>query len=102
MAWCDTEGCPVAYFDSLERFVEVSRATGVHWPKEFTGPLCACHGLTCDDVDADLADGEPTRVRAVILGAGAPGAQCAIRAADGRSCVARLQRYYVRRKAAGG
>jgi hypothetical protein len=102
VAWCDTESCPVAYFDSLERFVEVSRATGVHWPKELTGPLCACHGLTCDDVDADLADGEPTRVRAVILRAGAPGAQCAIRAADGRSCVARVQRYYVRRKAAGG
>ena len=102
VAWCDTESCPVAYFDALERSVDVSRATGIHWPKEPTGALCNCHGLTCEDVDADLAEGEPTRVRAVVLKAGAPGARCATVAADGRSCVARVQRYYVRRKAAGG
>lgn len=101
-AWCDTETCPVGYFDALERVVEVSRARGVHWPKDPTGALCACHGLTVEDVDADLAEGVPTRVRAVVTRASAPGADCAARAADGRSCVARVQRYYVRRMNAGG
>ena len=101
-AWCDTESCPVGYFDSLERTVGVSRVGGVHWPKDPTGPLCACHGLTVEDVDADLAEGVPTRVRAVVIRAGAPSAQCVLRAADGRPCVGRVQRYYVRRKNAGG
>jgi len=102
VAWCDTESCPVAYFDSLERSVEVGQVSGIHWPKDPTGPLCACHGLTCEDIDADLAEGEPTRTRAVVLKAGESGAECVLRSADGRSCVARVQRYYVRRKAAGG
>ena len=32
VAWCDTESCPVAYFDSLERSVEVGQVSGIHWP----------------------------------------------------------------------
>lgn len=101
-AWCDTDNCPVAYFDALERSVPVARARGVHWPKDPAGALCACHGLTCDDVDSDLDEGEPTRVRRVIEAAAAPDARCAARSADGRSCVARVQRFWVRRKAARG
>ncbi|RLS36187.1 MAG: hypothetical protein DWH79_00230 [Planctomycetota bacterium] len=101
-AWCDSENCPVAYFDGLERIVEVSRATGIHWPKDPTGVLCNCHGLTCEDVDADLAEGEPTRVREVVRRAAEPGAKCILKSADGRSCVARVQRFYLRRRAAAG
>jgi hypothetical protein len=102
VAWCDTERCPVAYFDSLERTIAVERATGIHWPKCPTGVLCQCHGLTCEDVDADLAEGEPRRVREIVRRAGEPGAECALRSADGRSCVARVQRIYVRRRSGGG
>jgi len=101
-AWCDTDNCPVAYFDGLERVVPVERARGVHWPKDPTGPLCACHGLGCDDVDADLSEGEPTRVRRVLEAAALPDAACFLRSADGRGCVARVQRFWVRRKAARG
>lgn len=102
VAWCDTERCQVAYFDSLERTIAVERATGVHWPKDPSGVLCQCHGLSCEDVDADLAEGEPRRVRETVRRAGQPGAECALRSADGRSCVARVQRLYVRRRSGGG
>ena len=101
VAWCDTETCPVAYFDSLERSIDVGRASGIHWPKDPAGVLCACHGLTCEDVDADLAEGEPKRVRGIVRRAGEPGAECSLRSADGRSCVARVQRVYVRRLSGG-
>jgi hypothetical protein len=95
--FCGGDTCSVAYFDLL-----VPDALGLPWPKDPGGPLCGCHGLTVDDVDRDLAEGVPTRVRAVVRKAGEPGAACATRSADGRSCVARVQRYYMKRRAASG
>ncbi|MFM9195833.1 MAG: hypothetical protein ACKOWG_08840, partial [Planctomycetia bacterium] len=53
--WCPGEACDVAYFDLLERTVAVADASLVYWPKDPGGPLCCCHGLTVEDVDADLA-----------------------------------------------
>ena len=97
--FCGTDACDVAYFDLLERTVAVGDARGLPWPKDPAGTLCACHGLTADDVDADIAEGAPTRVREVVRRAGLADAACAALAADGRPCVARLQRYYVRRRA---
>jgi hypothetical protein len=98
--FCGTDTCDVAYFDLLERMVATGDASGLPWPKDPDGPLCACHGLTADDIDADIADGVPTRVREVLRKADLPDAACGTRSADGRSCVARVQRAYVRRKAA--
>ena len=96
--WCATETCPVAYFDLLERTVATADAHGLYWPKDPAGPLCCCHGLTVDDVDADLATPVPTRVRAVVQQAGRPDAACGTMSPDGRPCVARVQRYYMRQK----
>ena len=96
--FCGTDTCDVAYFDLLERSIPVASAHGLFWPKDPHGALCACHGLTVDDVDADLADGVPTRVRAVVQQAARPDAACASRSADGRPCVARVQKHYLRRR----
>ena len=97
--WCATDTCPVAYFDAFERVVEVATAHDLYWPKDPAAPLCCCHGLTVDDVDADLAAGSPARVREVVRRAAAPSAACATRSPDGRPCVARVQRYYLRQAA---
>lgn len=97
--FCDTARCDVAYFDTGERLVHVGEAHGLPWPKDPTGPLCGCHGFTIDDVDADIAEGLPTRVREAVRRAGLPDAACGTRSADGRSCAARIQRLYVRRSA---
>lgn len=97
--FCGTDACEVAYFDLLERWIAVTSARGLPWPKDPAGSLCACHGLTADDVDADIAEGTPRRVRDVVRRAGLPDAACATRSADGRSCVARVQKFYMRRRA---
>jgi hypothetical protein len=99
--WCATDACPVAYFDLFERSVDVDAAHGLYWPKDPAGPLCCCHGLTVDDVDADLAEPVPLRVRAVVQKAGQPDAACATKSPDGRPCIARVQRYYMRQKQKG-
>jgi hypothetical protein len=96
--WCGGDSCPVAYFDLLERTVAAADARGLYWPKDPHGPLCCCHGLTVEDVDADLAEGSPTRVRKVVQQASQPGATCGTTSPDGRPCTARVQRYYMRRK----
>lgn len=96
--FCGTGACDVAYFDLLERSIPVASAHGLFWPKDPHGPLCACHGLTVDDVDADLAEGVPTRVRAVVQQAARPDAACVTSSADGRPCVARVQKHYLRRR----
>jgi hypothetical protein len=96
--WCATDSCPVAYYDLLERTLATAEAHGLYWPKDAGGPLCCCHGLTVDDVDADLAASVPTRVRAVVQQAGRPDAACGTKSPDGRSCVARVQRYFMRQK----
>jgi hypothetical protein len=49
-------------------------------------------------VDADLAAPVPTRVRAVVQQAGRPDAACGTMSPDGRPCVARVQRYFMRQK----
>ena len=99
VAFCGTDTCDVAYFDLLERVVPVAEARGLPWPKDPGGTLCACFGLTADDVDADIVAGSVERVRDVVRRAGQPGAECGLRAADGRSCTARVQRYFLRRRA---
>lgn len=97
--FCGVDTCPIAYFDLLSRSVSAAEARGLFWPKDPSGPLCACYGLSPDDIEADLADGTPTRVREVVRRAGLPEADCATRSADGRSCVARVQKFYLRRRA---
>ena len=99
--WCATDACPVAYFDLFERSVDADAAHGLYWPKDPAGPLCCCHGLTVDDVDADLAEPVPSRVRAVVQKAGQPDAACTTKSPDGRPCVARVQRYYMQQKQKG-
>lgn len=99
VAFCGTDSCSVAYFDLLERTVPVAAAAGLPWPKDPAGPLCACFGLTADDVDAEITAGSVARVREVVRQAGQPGAECGLRSADGRACTGRVQRYYLRRRA---
>lgn len=97
--FCGTDTCDVAYFDLLERTVPVTAATGLPWPKDPAGVLCGCTGLTADDVDTAIETGAIGPVREVVRRSGQPGTECGLRSADGRGCAARVQRYYLRRRA---
>lgn len=96
--FCPFPQCLVAYFDAYERTVEVDQLLGPVYPKDPEAPLCACFGLTRDDIEDDLREGTVRRVRNAVEKAKTPEAQCQTRAATGRSCVAEVQRYYMKRR----
>jgi len=96
--FCPFARCEVAYFDMFERIVQVELLARPVWPKDVDAPLCGCFGLTCDDVEDDLREGTPTRVRALLARSKSPEARCTIMAADGRCCMPQVQRYYMKRR----
>jgi hypothetical protein len=65
--------------------------------------LCECFGLTHDDIEADVEEGTPRRVRELLAKSQTPAARCAVLAASGRCCMPEVQRYYMKlRQAASG
>lgn len=93
--FCPSPTCLVAYFDGLERFLLASELPAPVYPKDPSAPICACFGLTADDIEAEVAAGVVTRVRETVQKAESPAADCRQRAANGRRCVALVQRYYM-------
>ncbi len=98
--FCPSPHCGVAYFDSFERVIMVGDLNGPVYPKDPDAPICACFGLTRDDIEADLREGGVTRVKATIEKANSPEARCSLMAANGQSCVAYVQKYYIQRRGA--
>lgn len=94
--FCPHPTCPVAYFDPLERTVNVNRLRQAVYPKDPAAPICPCFGLTCQDIDADVREGSLARLQAHRRQAESSSARCATRAPDGRSCIPAVQRYFMR------
>ena len=103
--FCPAPKCEVAYFDGVERYVLAIDLQQSAYPKDPDAPLCACFGVTCEDIERDVAEGVVTRTRAAVQRAELPDNRCSQIAANGRSCVAHLQKYYMeclnRRKSEG-
>ena len=73
------------------------------YPKNPAAPLCACFGLTREDVEEDIREAGVTRTRVCVEKAKSAEARCAVASPSGQSCVAEVQRYYMRlRSQAGG
>jgi len=94
-AFCPSPQCKVAYFDAFERVVLARDLARPVYPKDPAAPICACFGLTEADVQQDIEEGAPTRTKAVLQKAQSPQACCNRTAANGRSCVAYVQKYYL-------
>lgn len=92
--FCPTPSCPVAYFDAFEAVVPVAALAGPVWPKDPAAPLCSCFGLTLEDVEADVADGTPHRIRALLAKSKSPAARCEELSPTGRCCLPEVQRSY--------
>src|SRR6476469_6615927 len=82
--FCSTPSCPVAYFDAFEATVPIDALRHPVYPKDPRAPLCACFGLTIDDVQADIDEGTPTRIRALLAIRKPPDAHCEELSATGR------------------
>jgi hypothetical protein len=96
--FCPSPRCEVVYFDGFERTITTAEFPRPVYPKDPTAPICACFGLTLDDVEADVREGGVARVRAAVEKAKSPEACCAVRAVNGRSCVAYIQKCYMQRR----
>jgi hypothetical protein len=93
--FCPSPKCDVVYFDSFERAVLTTDLARPVYPKDPAAPICACYGLTRDDVEQDVREGVVTRVRAILEKTKSAEARCSHLAANGRSCEAYVQKYYM-------
>ena len=92
--FCSTPSCPVAYFDAFEATVPIDALNHPVYPKDPRAALCACFGLTMDDVEADIAEGTPIRIRGLLAKSKSSEAHCEELSPTGRSCIADVQRCY--------
>jgi hypothetical protein len=100
--FCPFARCEVAYFDQFERAVTVDALVRPVSPKDPDAPLCGCFGLGREEIEADIRDGTPTRVRALLERAKSAEAHCLTASPTGESCVAEVQRCYMRLWQGGG
>jgi hypothetical protein len=98
--FCATPTCSVAYFDAFEAVVEASSLARPVYPKDPSAPLCACFGLTLDDVEDDVAEGTPRRIRELLAKSKTPDARCEELSPTGRSCIPDVQRSYFKLRGA--
>jgi hypothetical protein len=70
------------------------------YPKDSTAPLCGCFGLTCEDVEDDIAEGTVVRVKALLARAQSSEAMCRTLSINGKSCVEAVQKYYFKSRGA--
>ena len=94
-SFCPSPQCDVVYFDAFERVIVTGDLAKPVYPKDPDAPLCACFGLTRQDVEQDVREGVVTRVKAILEKAASPEARCSQMAANGQSCVAYVQKYYM-------
>lgn len=96
--YCPFADCRTAYFDAFERSIGVGECVSPLYPKAPEAPICACFGFSRDEIEADLSEGGVARTRAAVARAKESSSGCLTRSATGQSCVAEIQRYYMRRQ----
>lgn len=94
-SFCPSPKCEVVYFDRFERTVLITDITRPVYPKDAAAPICGCFGLTVEDIERDVREGVTTRTKAILEKAKSSDAQCRTMAANGRPCVAYVQKCYM-------
>lgn len=82
----------------FERTVLVSELKHSVYPKDFDAPICRCFGFTTSEIDLDLSEGGVSRTKALLERAKNESTHCETLAANGRSCIPDVQRYYMQHK----
>ena len=96
--FCPYAKCQVAYFDMFERRVTTDALRHGVYPKDPQAPICACFGMTLDEVRADARAGVVQRVRELLKKARSPQARCHTMSASGTSCVGEVQRCFLKER----
>jgi len=92
--FCPTPTCPVAYFDAFEASVSADALVRPVYPKDPAAPLCPCFGLTIEDVEADVDEGTPRRIRELLAKSKTPAVRCVELSPTGRTCIPVVQKCY--------
>ena len=96
-AWyCTFQRCDVAYFNLFDAVVLVDELKTEIYPYDLDAPICACFGLRYDDIEADVREGRPTRIRGLLAKSQSPEARCGELAVDGQCCMTAVQELYLR------
>ena len=96
-AWfCGFERCEVAYFNLFESTVGTDQLLRSVYPMDLHAPICGCFGLQMSDIEEDVAEGHPSRLRELSERSRSDEARCQSAAADGRCCMQEAQRIYFR------
>lgn len=96
-AWyCGHADCDVVYFNMFEQFVLVNELRTPVYPYDIDAPICACFGLTWEDVDADSRDNTPLRIRQLLTKSKSSDARCQLLAVDGQCCIRDVQQLYLK------
>jgi hypothetical protein len=96
-AWfCSYPRCRVAYFNEFDAVVEVEELKSPVYPKDDALPICPCFGFELANIEADVRDGTPRRIRELLAKSKSPAAHCKTLAADGKCCLQEVQRIYMR------
>ena len=102
-AWfCGFARCEVAYFNVFGTVVLMNELKAPVYPYDPNAAMCACFGLTYDDVEADVREGTPTRIRELLAKSKSNQARCHVLAADGTCCIRAVQELYMRLRSQGG
>ncbi|MEO1997871.1 MAG: hypothetical protein ABGZ17_21635 [Planctomycetaceae bacterium] len=100
-AWfCGFARCEVAYFNQFETVVTVDELRAPVFPKRPAAPLCACFGFGTEDVEADVREGTPTRIRQLLARSQSSEARCQTLAADGQCCMREVQKLFLKLRGA--
>jgi hypothetical protein len=98
-AWfCSYSRCGVAYFNEFDAVVAVEELKSPVYPKDDDVPICPCFGFELTDIEADVRDGAPSRIRELLAKSKSPDARCRTLAADGKCCLTEVQRLYMKLK----
>jgi len=98
-AWfCSYPPCAVAYFDGFLSQIAVDELLHPVYPKDPDATLCECFGFSQAEIDADLDEGTPVRIRALLQRSQSSEARCASHAPDGRCCLTEIKRIYMKER----
>lgn len=96
--FCPDSQCNVVYYDDFGGLVQRASVPGLIPIKDVEAPLCACFGLTREEIEQDIDEGGVIRTRAAVLRAQSNEARCTTLAPNGRTCVPEVQGYYLKCK----
>jgi hypothetical protein len=85
----------VVYFNEFAALVTVDQLNAPVYPKDLDVPMCACFGFAQSDVEADVREGTPVRIRQLLAKSKSPAAGCRTLAVDGKCCLPAVQRLYM-------